>query len=82
MTVRHLTAAQLRARLDELLAQYPFFAEDPDRCCSGCAWVRIAAEHGHTAAAAWFDYDSTRWLLNGGDSDERSITTAEESKGT
>lgn len=52
MTVRHLTAAQLRARLDELLAQYPFFADDPDRCCSGCAWVRIAAEYGHTAADA------------------------------
>ena len=69
IAVRRVTAAQLRARLDELLTQYPFFADDPDRCCSGCAWVRISAEHGTDAADAWFEYDSTRWLLDGGDVD-------------
>ncbi|MEI6254780.1 MAG: hypothetical protein WCP30_18445 [Mycobacteriaceae bacterium] len=64
-TIRHVTAAELRARIDAALKIYPWFEDYPIDCHSSCARWEIAAEHGGDAGDAWHEYDAARWLLTG-----------------
>ena len=64
-TIRHVTEADLRARIDATLKIYPWFADYPIDCHSSCARREIAAEHGCAAGDAWYDYDAALWMLTG-----------------
>lgn len=52
MIIRHLTDAELQARIDGILAKYPWMADYPADCDS-CASAEIASEHGYDAADSW-----------------------------
>lgn len=63
--IRHVTDAELRERITEILTRYPWFADHPVSCHSSCTRWEIAREYGDHAGDAWQDYDTAVWLLTG-----------------
>lgn len=62
-SIRYVTEAELRSRIDAILARYPWFETYPISCHSSCARWEIADEHGADAGDAWQEFETARWLL-------------------
>lgn len=64
MAIRYLSREELQGKVDAILAQYPWMADYPAGCCSGCTQSQVADEHGWDVADVWQDYQSWLFLLD------------------